>query len=198
MTTPLTLMQLAQVDLAPGRVAQSSLILIDYQNEYLAGPLALPGARPAVAAARRLLDQARASAAPIFHVVHGGRAGGLFDLSQDRGRIIADLQPRPSETVIEKTRASAFVDTPLAEHLRAAGRNSVVIAGFMTHNCVSSTARAARDLGWRVTVDATASATRALPDGQGGEISALDLHRAALIGLSDANAVIAWDQGGVL
>jgi nicotinamidase-related amidase len=65
------------------------------------------------------------------------------------------------------------------------------MAGFQTHMCVSSTARAAMELGFRVTIDADSCATRDLPDGEGGAIDAASLHKAALVGLSDRFATIA-------
>jgi hypothetical protein len=51
MTAAKTLMQLAGIDLTPPRLGDSCLVLIDIQNEYLAGPLALPDASPAIARA---------------------------------------------------------------------------------------------------------------------------------------------------
>ena len=71
------------------------------------------------------------------------------------------------------------------------GRTQLVIAGFMTHMCVSSTARAAVDLGYKATVAADAAATRDLPDPMGGVIAADALHRAALAELADRFAVVA-------
>jgi nicotinamidase-related amidase len=60
----------------------------------------------------------------------------------------------------------------------------------MTHMCVSSTARAALDLGYPVTVAADASATRDLPAPGGGVVSAGDLHRAELAALADRFACV--------
>ena len=48
MTTAKTLLQLAGADLNPPRLGDAALVLIDIQNEYLAGPLALPDAKPAI------------------------------------------------------------------------------------------------------------------------------------------------------
>jgi len=62
----------------------------------------------------------------------------------------------------------------------------------MTHMCVSSTARAALDLGYRATVIADATATRALPDPTGGpDLAPEALQRAALAELADRFAVVA-------
>ncbi|UPT84959.1 cysteine hydrolase [Bradyrhizobium barranii subsp. apii] len=192
MTTAKTLLQLAGTDLDPPRLGDAALVLIDIQNEYLAGPLALPDARPAIARAAALLARARESGAAIIHIAHRGKVGGLFD----RGAIVAELSPRAGELVIEKELPNAFAGTDLQARLAATDRKNIVLAGFMTHMCVSSTARAALDLGFRATVDADACATRDLPDGRGGTLGARTIHEVALAELSDRFAIIA--RGDVL
>jgi len=73
-TTPSpTLLQLAGADLSFPQLGAVSLVLIDLQNEYLTGPLALPGADAAVANAANLLARARNAGATIFHVAHRGK-----------------------------------------------------------------------------------------------------------------------------
>ncbi|MHC2252106.1 nicotinamidase-related amidase [Bradyrhizobium embrapense] len=191
MTAAKTLMQLAGIDLTPPRLGDSCLVLIDIQNEYLAGPLALPDAGPAIARATALLGRARESGAAIIHIAHKGAPGSLFDRSAERGAIIAPLSPRPGEIVIEKQLPNAFAGTDLNAQLAATGRKELVLAGFMTHMCVSSTARAALDLGFRTTIDADSCATRDLPDGKGGTIAARLIHDVALAELSDRFAIIA-------
>ena len=163
MTTPKTLLQLANTDLTPPKVADAALVLIDFQNEYLSGPLALPDALPAITAAGLLLDLARDAGAPVFHIAHRGRAGGLFDRDHERGQIVSALAPIAAETVVEKGLPNSFADTNLHQLLTETGHKNVIVAGFMTHMCVSSTARGALSLGYRVTIDASACATRDLP-----------------------------------
>jgi nicotinamidase-related amidase len=189
--TPKTLLQLAGADLNPPGLHEACLVLIDIQNEYCAGPLALPDAQPAIAAAARLLARARESGAAVFHVAHRGRAGGLFDREAARGAIVERLTPLDGEPVIEKTLPNSFAGTDLEARLAATGRKNIVLAGFMTHMCVSSTARAALDLGFRTTIDADSCATRDLPDGRGGTLDARTIHEVALAELSDRFAIIA-------
>ena len=196
-TTP-TLLQLAGADLSLPKLGAASLVLIDLQNEYLTGPLALPYADAAIANAARLLARARNEGAMIFHVAHRGRSGGLFDRAAARGGIVSALAPLPDEPTIEKELPNAFAGTDLKAHLDAAGHKNIVLAGFMTHMCISSTARAALDLGFRTTIDATACATRDLPDGRGGIIPAATVHDVALIELSDRFALIARDQAALV
>ena len=156
--------------------------------------LALPDARAAITHAQSLLSRARDAGSSIFHVAHKGRAGSLFDRDAERGRIVDELTPLAGEAVIEKALPNAFAGTGLANLITETGRKDVIVVGFMTHMCVSSTARAALDLGFRVTIDAEACATRDLPDGRGGRIDAATLNEVALVELSDRFAVIARDH----
>lgn len=79
-------------------------------------------------------------------------------------RVAAALAPRPGETVVRKTRYSAFSNPRLARSLRAAGVTDLVLCGLATNLCVESTARAAFDLGLRtfVAADATVAHDEAL------------------------------------
>jgi nicotinamidase-related amidase len=191
MTAAKTLLELSGADLRPAPLATSTLVVIDAQNEYLDGKLALPGARPALAALARLLGRARTAGAPVVHVQHRGRPGGLFDLDARGGAIVDTVRPANGEPVVHKPLPNAFAQTELDATLKKLGRQHVVFAGFMTHMCVSSTARAALDLGYKAAVAADAAATRDLPDPMGGMIGAEALHRAALAALADRFAIVA-------
>lgn len=183
-----TLFTLAGVELAPPPLEAATLVLIDYQNEYLEGPLRLVEPEAAIEKARELLTAARAAGAKIIHVAHKGSAGGMFDRTAHRGAIVDALAPIAGETIVEKTRPNGFSDTNLAEVVGPAG-TPVIFAGFMTHNCVSSTARAAKDLGYGITIAADACTTRDLPSAR-GTISARALHEAELAGLSDHHGAV--------
>lgn len=192
MTKAKTLLELAGADLTPATLDIASVVFIDIQNEYRHGPIAVSGVDLAVDAATRLLAAARESGAPVFHVAHKGRPGGLFDRDAERGQIVSELEPLAGEQVIEKTLPNAFSRTALQGSLESAGRKELILAGFMTHMCVSSTARAALDLGYRVTIEAACCGSRDLPDGRGGVIPAATVHQVALAELADRFAVIAW------
>lgn len=183
-----TLFTLAGVTLAPPPLGEATLVLIDYQNEYLAGPVRLVEPEAAIEKARQLLVAARAAGAKIIHVAHKGAAGGMFDRGAHRGAIVDALTPIAGEAVVEKIRPNGFSDTNLAEIVGPAG-TPVIFAGFMTHNCVSSTARAAKDLGYGITIAADACTTRDLPSAS-GTISARALHEAELAGLADHHGAV--------
>jgi nicotinamidase-related amidase len=197
MSSAKTLLEMAGADLTPARADEACLVLIDFQNEYLEGPVALPDGPAAVEAAKRLLAAVREAGAPVLHVAHRGREGSLFDRAARRGAFIDGLGPEAGETVIEKPLPNAFAQTGLETALAATGRRKLIVAGFMTHMCVSSTVRAALDFGYMSTVAADACASRDLPDGSGGVVAADAVHRVALAELADRFAIIARGSGWV-
>jgi len=194
MTASQTLLELAGAAYPPAKLRDACLVLIDMQNEYCSGPVAAADCENAIDAARELLLAARSCGAPVFHVVHKGRPGMLFDRDAERGQIIPALAPLQDEAVIEKPFPNSFADTDLHQRLSAIGRKHLILAGFATHMCISSTARAAVEHGYRVTVAADACAARDLPDGHGGVVPASTVHHVALVELSDRFAAIARDH----
>src|SRR5262245_55020440 len=93
------LLEISGADMRPPPLADSTLVIIDAQNEYLDGKLTLPGVRPAVDVLARLLAKARAAGAPVVHVQHKGRAGGLFDPDARGGAIIDAVKPARGESI---------------------------------------------------------------------------------------------------
>lgn len=189
MTEPQTLISLSGGVANPGRLTKAVLVLIDAQEEYVTGRLALPGADAAVAAMGRLLTRARAQDVPIIHVVHHGQPGGLFD-PDGAARIAPSLAPREDEPVAVKTAPNAFTSPAFREALAHIGRKRMIVGGFTTHICVSSATRAAIDHNIAVTVIAEACAARELPSPFGGVMSATHVHEAALTILADRFATV--------
>jgi len=190
MSDPKTLLQMTGAKLAPPPLAESTLILIDIQNEYVTGALPLLDVDAAVAEAAKVLEAVRQAGGSVIHVAHAGNAGGPFDREDERGQFVADVMPVDGETIVEKPLPNAFAKTSLKAAMETAGRANVIYVGFMTHMCVSSTVRAGLDLGYLGTVVASACTTRDLPDPMGGVVFADQLHRAALTALSDRFAYV--------
>ena len=189
-----TLLQMSGADLTPNALSDSVLVLIDMQGEYRTGALPLPDVDSATAEAAALLERARAAGTPVVHVAHKGAAGSVFDLDGPGGALLDPVARRDGEAYVVKDKPNAFADTDLHDILQKTGRRKLIVVGFMTHMCVSSTVRAGFDLGYWSTVVANACATRGLPAPVGkDEISAGDLHRAALASLSDRFAIIVED-----
>lgn len=186
---PQTIRQLEGLPTSPPNLDGAVLVVIDAQHEYLDGRLPLEGLQPALANIERLLTSARQSGSTIVHVVHQGDTGGLFDTASG-GRILAQALPVGDEPIVYKTAPNAFT-AELRALITAANDLPVVICGFMTHMCVSATARAALDAGLDATVVSDACATRSLPSAtSGAAISAATIHESALSELADLFAIV--------
>ena len=186
-----TLLEIAGATATPARLGNAAVVVIDAQQEYVDGRLALPDIAPALDEIGHLLARARASMVPIIHIVHHGNPGGLFDPESPAAEIASPATPAPGEPVVGKRLPNAFASTDLAARLAALKRPEIVLVGFMTHMCVEATARAAIDNGLKATVVASATATRDLPDPLTGQVvAAAEVQRNALAALADRFATI--------
>ncbi|WP_405018395.1 isochorismatase family protein [Kitasatospora sp. NBC_00070] len=180
-----TLRDLSGLDNEPPRLADAVLVMIDFQNTYRTGVMALDGAEEALAAGARLLARARAAGTPVVHVLNDGGEGTPYDIRAHVGAISDEVAPADGEAVVVKQVPNAFHGTELEQILAELGRKDLVLAGFMTHMCVSYTAQGAFNLGYRPTVVAETTATRALPGPDGGVLPAAALQAAALTTVAD-------------
>jgi nicotinamidase-related amidase len=138
---------------------------MDFQNDVVQRL----GSAEAVDNARRALDAARAHDIPVVFVRIGFRDGSpevsrtnatfarlaaTGRLAQDAPatQVVADLEPAKGETVVVKRRVSAFTGSDLEVVLRAAGVDTLVLAGIATSGVVLSTVREAADRDFRLTV----------------------------------------------
>ncbi len=150
----------------------------------------LEGVEAALKECAALLKRARDAGTPVIHIQHDDGPGGPYDTKARIGAIADVVAPAAGEKVITKAYPSSFEKTDLDAELKRLGVEDVVIAGFMTHVCVNSTARAAFNHGYRATVVGNATATRALPNPLGGVLSAEAVHNGALTGLADIFAIV--------
>ncbi|WP_225411626.1 cysteine hydrolase family protein [Stigmatella hybrida] len=196
MTAPRTLLSMTGAPVHPSPFDRAALVIVDAQVEYTSrGNLPLAGVDAAVEETANLLALARRHGVPVFHVVHHGPAGSpIFDPRGPGSAIIPAVAPLQGEAVVTKGLPNSFAGTDLHARIAATGRKELIIAGFMTHMCISATARAALDLGYRNTVVAAATATRDLPGAQGGVVPASELQRNELAALADMFAVVVNDS----
>ncbi|WP_093797000.1 cysteine hydrolase family protein [Streptomyces sp. Wb2n-11] len=185
-----TLRKLNGFDETPATLSDATLILVDYQNTYTEGVMELDGWKPAVDNAEALLKRARKAGTPVIHIVDKG-----YDLKSKAGRIIPALKPAKDEPVVEKSVPNGFHDTDLAEKVKKAGNENVIIAGFMTNMCTLFTTQGAFLNGNKPTVVADASATRPLPlKGDPDGVPAQQVHQAALATVQDLYGVVVPSQ----
>ena len=189
---PKTLMQMAGADLTPAALSAATVIIIDAQRVYSDGPIVLTGVDAAATEIAALLKRARAAGTPIVHVRHVGPDGSPFGKDGNGFKYMPQAEPQAGEAEVEKGLPNSFAGTDLDDILKGIGRKKLIIAGFMSHMCVSATARSALDHGYGATVVASAVATRPLPSATGdGTVAAETLHEIALTELSDRFAIIA-------
>ena len=196
MPAPTTLRTLAGLPSSPPSLADSTLIMIDCQNTYTRGVMELDGVQDALDEAAKLLERARSAGIPIVHIEHDDGDGSLYDIRAEIGQIVDRVAPQGDETVVVKNFPNSFVQTDLDERLKAVGARNLLLAGFMTHMCVNSTARGAFNLGYAPTVVANATATRALP-GPTGVVPSEALQAASLAAISDLFGIVVADVAAV-
>ncbi|KAJ5917240.1 Isochorismatase-like protein [Penicillium verhagenii] len=129
---------------------------------------------------QQLVAGARQARIPIFYGLHQITKDGTYSgwnhmngqqIQTQRsgtfseefgGQILNELEPQPSNGDVVVSRhwiSSSFANTDLEYQLRQHDITHVVLAGLTTNSCVESTARAAREIGFHVTLltDATAA-----------------------------------------
>ena len=171
----------------------SALIMVDCQNTYRHGIMQLTNVEPAIKEAQRLLQMARDLKIPIIHIQHDAGVGTPYDVTAEIGAISDEVSPKNGEAVVTKNYPNSFIATPLEAQLKALGIENIVLAGFMTHMCINSTARGAFNLGFKPTVVASACATRSLTGANGKIIDAQTMHDGALAAIRDMFAVVLDD-----
>ena len=177
----------------PAKLKDSALVMVDCQNTYRSGAMQLANVEPAILEAQKLLRMARELKVPIIHIQHDAGPGSPYDITVEIGAISAEVAPQSGEDVIVKHFPNAFIETTLETKLRSLRVEDVVLAGFMTHMCINSTARGAFNLGFKPSVVASACATRHLPSANGKIIDAQTIHDSALAAIGDLFAIVVDD-----
>ncbi|MFG2626845.1 isochorismatase family protein [Streptomyces sp. NPDC048473] len=185
-----TLRDVIGLDNQPPRLSDSILVMIDFQNTYRTGVMALEGAEEALAAGARLLERARAAGTPVIHIINDGGENTPYDIHAHIGAISDEVAPADGEAVVVKQFPNSFHLTELEKTLTDLGAapgsgKDLVIGGFMTHMCVNYTSQGAFNLGYRPTVVAETTATRALTTPDGAVLPAVTLQAAALTAITD-------------
>lgn len=160
--------------------ARSALLVHDMQRYFVRAfelerdgqPLTDAQINIAIANIRRLLDAAHAANIPVYYTAQPPRQNpadrrlltdfwgdGLQD--DENARILDELAPTESDTVLTKWRYSAFVRSPLEEQLKDLGRDQLIIGGIYAHiGCLTTALEAfMRDIQPFMVADALADFT---------------------------------------
>jgi nicotinamidase-related amidase len=154
---------------------RTALVVIDLQNGVLAAPTTPHAVPEVVARAAELAEAFRAYGAPVVLVRVSAAADGSdavpgrTDVPRRSGAlppgwdvIVDDLAGHPEDIIVTKRNWGAFHGTDLDLHLRRRGVTQIVLAGVATSIGVESTARAAHEHGYHVTLATDAMADRDL------------------------------------
>ncbi|MFC5719255.1 isochorismatase family protein [Streptomyces gamaensis] len=138
---------------------RTALVLVDLQKGILALPSAVHPADDVLRRGARLAAAWRERGLPVVLVRVAGSAPGRCEAPPRGGAPapdFADLAPeldrREGDIVVTKHTWGAFHGTDLDLQLRRRGVTQVVLAGIATSAGVESTARAAHEHGYHVTV----------------------------------------------
>lgn len=170
-----------------------ALIMIDWQKgfddwAYWGGPR---NNLEAENNGRILLEYWRKRQLPIFHIQHASANQNSILAATSPGFDIKDeVFPLPQEPLIRKSVNSGFIGTDLKERLDRQGIQTVVLAGFTTDHCVSTTTRMAGNFGYTTIVVSDATATFPKKGIQGELYSADTMHLTALAQLNGEFAEI--------
>ncbi|KAJ5155960.1 Isochorismatase-like protein [Penicillium capsulatum] len=171
-------------------VQDSTLVIIDAQNEYASGHLRVKGVDQSRRVIADLLARYRrgGNGKNIVHIVHQVPPGApVFTPGTELAEEFSEIAPQTGEKVIQKNHPSAFAQTDLHGYLQGLGGvgNKIVLIGYMAHVCVSTTARAGSELGYEVLITRDAVGDREIPG-----VSAEDLVAVTLSELADAFGTI--------
>ncbi|KAI0133701.1 Isochorismatase-like protein [Xylariales sp. AK1849] len=174
------------IGVSPSRAspADSTLLIIDAQNEYAEGLLRTSNVDSTRRAISSLLEIYRnvGKGENIVHITHQTPPGAPVFTSDTRlAAEFDELSPKQGEKTVVKQYPGSFTGTDLGEHLEKLGAKKVVLAGYMAHVCVSTTARQAAEKGLDVVVVKEAIGDRDVPG-----LKAEQLVEATLAELGDA------------
>lgn len=170
-----------------------ALILVDIQKgfdqwDYYGGERNNPGAEKN---AQLLLEHWREHGLPVFHIQYSSLNPGSPLRPDTTGFPFKDeVAPLPGEPVLQRHVNSAFIGTDLEAQLDEQGIDTVVVIGFSTEHCVSTTTRMAGNLGYNtfIIADATAAFNKTGVNGQ--RFDAELVHQVSLATLQEEFATV--------
>lgn len=187
----------------------STLIIIDAQNEYATGKLKVANVESSRKVIASLLQKYRAANGKVVHVVHDTPEGApLFTPGSALAEEFEELAPKATEKVVHKQHPSSFGGTDLQQHLESYGCKKIVLVGYMVsyyllsmmvhsilllantvylqaHVCISTTSRDGARLGFDVLVAEDGVGDRDIPG-----VDAAQLTKVTLCEIGDAFGTI--------
>jgi nicotinamidase-related amidase len=128
---------------------------------------------------QRVLAAFRVSGRDVIHVRHDSvESGSVLRPGTAGNGWRPGFEPQDGEALLSKSVNAAFIGTDLDLRLRRLGAQAVVVFGFTTDQCVSTTVRVGANMGWPMVLVEDACDCFTLPDGHGGIIPAAAIQAA--------------------
>lgn len=143
---------------------KKALLIIDVQNDYFkGGKCELFQPEIALKNIVDLKNSFDAQALPIYYIQHINASDASFFQENSEGvKLHADIAPKATTNVIVKHYPNSFYQTQLLEKLKHDNVEALIICGMMTHMCIDTTVRAAKDFGYPVQLIADGCTTKDL------------------------------------
>ncbi len=149
-----------------------------------------------------LLDAAREARLPVIFITPGQGDPCIGPRPSDKGRerlvwgttgcdVVARLGPLAGEKIVRKPRYGGFFGSELAAHLKAAGRDTIVVCGLSLAGGVETTIRDAFNHDFKSVVVSDACLCRPLADQGWGAVSREEVSKVILSVLAQRFARVA-------
>jgi nicotinamidase-related amidase len=173
-----------------------ALIVIDAQNEFSPnGKRPVPNHAGIIEVIRKHVEQARSAGHPIAWIRHFNKPteSPAFVPGTWGGEFVEGFGPRADsarEIEFHKNVYGAFTGTAIGSWLEKMKTGEILITGFYTHGCVSTTAREAIMAELTVVIDPAATGACDMEHELLGRLSAEEVRRTALLQLANMGATI--------
>ena len=170
---------------------RTALLLIDVQEGFKDpywGKRNNPNAEKNIKA---LLNKFREIGHPVIHVQHlSTNPSSPLRPGQSGANPMAETSPLGNERIFQKQVNSAFIGTDIENYLRHEGIQSLIMLGFTSDHCVSTSARMAANLGFDVTIVSDATVTFGRVGSNGDMLPAELVHEVSLASLRGEFATV--------
>ena len=135
-----------------------ALMIVDVQVSLFLGPWPVPGAPELLQRIGDRLLKARLDGEQVIHVQNDGPEDEMDAPGEPWWELV--LHAKDNELIVRKTHQNVFESNPdLAAELRAKGITELEFVGVQSDMCLGASARAAHDLGFKISVDRAMHAT---------------------------------------
>ncbi len=118
-----------------------ALVIIDAQEKFFVEPFEHAAESRALHAGTidRVAKMFRAAGRPVVFVHYDGYTHGMSEIDPEKERLFPEIEVARGDIHVHKYHMNSFKNTVLEDVVRAAGCDSVLLAGAFTQYCVMST-----------------------------------------------------------